>query len=109
MTLLGEAGLKKLARVNHANAVKLAEALGKVPGVEVVTPQFFNEFTIRTPKPGAEVIDALVDEGVIGGVPASRLFPDSPDLDTLIIVAATELTTPADRDAYARALAKVLS
>jgi glycine dehydrogenase subunit 1 len=109
MTLLGEAGLKKLARINHANAVKLAEALGTVPGVEIVTPQFFNEFTIRTPKPGAEVIDRLVDEGVIGGVPASRLFPDSPDLDRLIIVAATELTTPADREAYGHALAKVLS
>jgi glycine dehydrogenase subunit 1 len=109
MTLLGEAGLKKLARVNHANAVKLAEALSRVPGVEVVTPHFFNEFTIRTPKPGAAVIDSLVDAGVIGGVPASRLFPDSPDLDRLIIVAATELTTPADREAYASALAKVLA
>jgi glycine dehydrogenase subunit 1 len=109
MTLLGEAGLKKLARVNHANAVKLAEALGRVPGVEVMTPHFFNEFTIRTPKPGAAVIDKLVDEGVIGGVPASRLFPDSPDLDRHIIVAATELTTPADREAYASALAKVLA
>jgi glycine dehydrogenase subunit 1 len=109
MTLLGEAGLKKLARVNHANAVKLAEALSRVPGVEVVTPHFFNEFTIRTPKPGAEVIDSLVDAGVIGGVPASRLFPDSPDLDRLIIAAATELTTPADREAYASALAKVLA
>jgi glycine dehydrogenase subunit 1 len=75
----------------------------------VVTPHFFNEFTIRTPKPGAEVIDALVDEGVIGGVPASRLFPDHSDLHDLIIVAATELTSPGDRDAYGRALTKVLS
>jgi glycine dehydrogenase subunit 1 len=109
MTLLGEAGLKKLARINHANAVRLAEALGEVPGVEVVTPYFFNEFTIRTAKPGAEVIDMLVDEGVIGGVPASRLFPDSPDLANLIIVAATELTSPEARDAYVSALTKVLS
>jgi glycine dehydrogenase subunit 1 len=109
MTLLGEAGLKKLAAVNHANAVRLADSLAGVPGVEVVTPHFFNEFTIRTPKPGAAVIDALVDEGVIGGVPASRLFPDTPELDNLIIVAATELTSPADRDSYVSALTKVLS
>jgi glycine dehydrogenase subunit 1 len=109
MTLLGEAGLKKLAAINHANAVRLADALAKVPGSEVITPYFFNEFTIRTSKPGAEVIDALVDEGVIGGVPASRLFPDNPDLADLIIVAATEMTTPADRDAYVSALTKVLS
>ena len=34
LSLLGEAGLRRLARINHANAVKLADALGKVPGVE---------------------------------------------------------------------------
>jgi glycine dehydrogenase subunit 1 len=109
MTLLGEAGLKKLARINHANAVKLADSLAKVPGVEIATPHFFNEFTIRTPKAGADVIDRLVDEGVIGGVPAARLFPDSLDLHDLIIVAATELTSPADRETYVSALTKVLS
>jgi glycine dehydrogenase subunit 1 len=109
MTLLGESGLKKLARLNHANAVALADTLAKVKGVEIVTPHFFNEFTIRTPKPGAQVIDALVDEGVIGGVPASRLWPGEDALDTLIIVAATEVNSPEDRDAYAAALAKVLA
>ena len=34
MSLLGEAGLTRLAALNHANAVKLAEALADVPGVE---------------------------------------------------------------------------
>jgi glycine dehydrogenase subunit 1 len=106
MTLLGETGLKKLARLNHANAVALADKLAAVPGVEIVTPHFFNEFTIRTPKPGAEVIDTLVDHGVIGGVPASRLFPGD-GLDDLIIVAATEVNTDEDRDAYAAALREV--
>ncbi|MDF2813055.1 MAG: hypothetical protein K0S56_4086, partial [Microvirga sp.] len=36
MTLLGEAGLKRLARINHANAVKLADQLAGVKGVEVL-------------------------------------------------------------------------
>jgi glycine dehydrogenase subunit 1 len=109
MTLLGEAGLKRLARLNHASAVALADRLAKVQGVEIVTPHFFNEFTIRTPKPGADVIDALVDEGVIGGVPASRLWPGEDALDKLILVAATEVNTAEDRDAYAAALTKVLA
>lgn len=108
MTLLGETGLKRLARLNHANAVALADRLASVPGVEIVTPHFFNEFTIRTPKPGAEIIDALVDHGVIGGVPASRLFPGD-GLDDLIIVAATEVNTKEDREAYAGALREVLA
>jgi glycine dehydrogenase subunit 1 len=109
LTLLGEAGLRKLAQANHTNAVALADALGAVPGVEVVTPQFFNEFTIRTPKPGAEIIDALADEGVIGGVPASRLFPGDELLANYIIVAATETNTETDRTAYEAALRKVLA
>ena len=32
MSLLGEAGLKRLARVNHANAVRLADRLADVAG-----------------------------------------------------------------------------
>ena len=87
----------------------LADQLARIDGVEIVTPQFFNEFTIKTPKPGAEVIDALADEGVMGGVPASRLFPGEAGLDRLIIVAATEVNTPEDRAAYATALKKVLA
>src|SRR5687768_10943295 len=47
MTLLGEAGLKRLARVNHAGAVQLAERLAQVAGVSLVNGPFFNEFTLR--------------------------------------------------------------
>ena len=47
MTLLGEAGLRKLAALNHANACDLADRLAKIKGVEVITPAFFNEFTLR--------------------------------------------------------------
>lgn len=109
LTLLGEAGLRKLAALNHANAVALAKALGDVDGVEVITPQFFNEFTIRTAKPGAEVINALVERGVIGGVPASRLWPGKHETGGLIIVAATEITSSADIAAYKTALNEVLN
>jgi len=109
LTLLGEAGLTRLARVNHANAVKLAEALAKVPGVAVLNDTFFNEFTIRVPGDAAAVVEALAGQRVIGGVPASRLDPGRPELADLIIVASTEVNTDADRAAYAAALAKVLA
>jgi len=108
MTLLGEAGLRRLARINHANAVALAKALGKVKGVTVLNETFFNEFTIRVPGDGAQVIEKLAAKGVLGGVPASRLSPDNPDLTDLIIVASTEVNTDDDRAAYAQALREVL-
>ena len=109
MTLLGEKGLRAVARASHAAAVDLAEALGRVPGVEVLTPHFFNEFTIRVRRDGAEVIDALADKGILGGVPASRLWPERPEFADRIIVAATELTSARDRDAYAQALKEILT
>ena len=108
MTLLGEAGLRRLARINHANAVALAKALAKVKGVTVLNDAFFNEFTIRVPGNAAEVIEKLAKKGVLGGVPASRLEPARPDLADLIVVASTEVNTDADRAAYVKALKRVL-
>jgi glycine dehydrogenase subunit 1 len=107
MTLLGETGLRRLAALNHAAAVDLAERLAAIKGVSVLTGAFFNEFTIRTPRKAAELIEDLAARGILGGLPVSRLAPGA-GLDDLIVVAATELTTPADRQAYADALARCL-
>jgi len=108
MTLLGETGLRKLAALNHANAVKLAEMLADVKGVSVLNGTFFNEFTIRVPGDAADVVEKLAAKGVLGGVPVSRLEPDRPELADLIVVAATEINTGADRAAYVKALGEVL-
>jgi glycine dehydrogenase subunit 1 len=108
LTLLGEAGLRKLAALNHARAAALADALAQIPGVEILTPHFFNEFTIKTSKPSGWVIGQLVDRGVIGGVPASRLWPDEAGLANLIVVAATEMTSGDDIAAYKAGLSEVL-
>jgi glycine dehydrogenase subunit 1 len=109
LSLLGEAGLGRLARINHANAVKLADALGKVRGVTVLNKTFFNEFTIRVPGDAAAVIEKLAQKGVLGGVPASRLDPGKPELRDLVIVAATEVNNDEDRAAYVKALTEVLA
>ena len=45
MTLLGEAGLTRLAQTNHANAVTLADQLSRVGGGEVITPALLNQLT----------------------------------------------------------------
>ncbi|MDP2619822.1 MAG: aminomethyl-transferring glycine dehydrogenase subunit GcvPA [Hyphomicrobiales bacterium] len=108
LALLGDQGLKRLAQINHANAVRLAKALAAVKGVKIVTPAFFNEFTVRLPGDGAEIVERLAERGVIGGVPVSRLEPERDDLADLVIVAATETNSDADRDAYAAALREVL-
>ncbi|MCH8522562.1 aminomethyl-transferring glycine dehydrogenase subunit GcvPA [Glycocaulis sp.] len=107
MTLLGEKGLRQLATLNHEAACTLADALANVPGVELVTPTFFNEFTVKLPKDAAGVTESLIAKGVLAGVPASRLYPGK-GLDNLLIIAATETNTQADIDLFARALKEVL-
>jgi len=108
LTLLGESGLRRLAALNHANAVDLAERLARVRGVKVLNGAFFNEFTIRVPGDAVAVIDRLADKGILGGVPVARLLPDHPGLAGDIICAATEINTDADRAALAEALRAVL-
>ena len=107
MSLLGQTGLQRLAKVNHANAVQLADRLSDLKGVSVINECFFNEFTIRTPRAAVELIDALAKKGIIGGLPVSRLLPDA-GLDDLIVVANTEMNSDEDRAAYAAILAECL-
>ena len=108
LTLLGEAGLTRLARINHGKAARLAERLSTIKGVDVVSDTFFNEFTLRLPKPAAAVVDGLAERGIMGGVPVSRLIPGDPELSNLLLVAATETNTDADMDALIGGLREVL-
>ena len=98
MGLLGEAGLTRLARLNHARAVRLSRALRAVPGVELLNKSFFNEMTIRLPVPAAPIVELLAKAGVLAGVPVIRLLPNDPAVRNLIVLAATELTTDEDID-----------
>ncbi|WP_296817532.1 aminomethyl-transferring glycine dehydrogenase subunit GcvPA [Brevundimonas sp.] len=107
MSLLGETGLRRLALLNHEAAVKTRDALASVPGVEVLTPRFFNEFAVRLPKSATEVVEALADRGILGGVPYGRLAPDA-GMDDVLLVAATEVTTDGHIEALKTALAEIL-
>ncbi|MBI1684553.1 aminomethyl-transferring glycine dehydrogenase subunit GcvPA [Caulobacter hibisci] len=104
MSLLGEQGLRQLASLNHQKALATAKALAAIPGVEVLTPRFFNEFAVRLPKDAAEVVETLAAHGVIAGVPYSRLEPGS-GLDDVLLVATTETTLDTDITFFAKLLA----
>ncbi|ATQ68754.1 MULTISPECIES: aminomethyl-transferring glycine dehydrogenase subunit GcvPA [Methylosinus] len=103
LTLLGEAGLRRLARANHASAVRLAERLARVHGVEVLNETFFNEFTLRVSSDAARLVERLAERGVLAGVPVSRLLPGA-GLDDLLLVTSTEVATNEDHEAFIAAL-----
>jgi glycine dehydrogenase subunit 1 len=108
LSLLGEAGLTRLSRLNHAIAVQVAERLASIPGVELVNRSFFNEFATRLSKPAAPVVEALAGQGVLAGVPVSRFYPERADLADLLLVAATEMVTQEDIDRLEAGLREVL-
>ncbi len=108
MTLLGEKGLRQLAELNHAKAVAAADRLAHVPGVELVSGAFFNEFTLRLPSEARPVVRAMADRGVLGGVSLGRLYPGVDALANGLVVAVTETVTNEDVEALARALEECL-
>ena len=103
MSLLGQVGLQRLARLNHQQARKLEAAVEEVDGVQVLTPRFFNEFAVRLPVAAAPVVERLASENVLAGVPVSRLAPAA-GMDDVLLLAATETTTDDDIAALAAAL-----
>jgi glycine dehydrogenase subunit 1 len=108
LTLLGEAGLTKLAALNHAKASRLADRLGDLPGIKLLNETFFNEFTLALSKPAVPVVEALAKKRVLGGVPVFRLHPRK-EAENLLLVAATELNSDDDMAALESGLKEVLA
>jgi len=107
MSLLGDAGLKQMAVLNHENACHLADVIDGIKGAEVMNDTFFNEFTVKLNKPAAEVVEALANEDILGGVPFSRISGGAHE--DLLLVCATEIVSDEDIHAFGHALEEVLS
>ncbi|MBV8171758.1 MAG: aminomethyl-transferring glycine dehydrogenase subunit GcvPA [Candidatus Eremiobacteraeota bacterium] len=104
LATVGRKGLTSIASANMANARALARAIGAVPGFGIAFDgAYFNEFVARTPLPAAELCARLEKRGILAGLPLSRFYPE---LVHELLVCATELTTPAQIDDFANALAQ---
>ena len=108
MSLLGERGLRDLASLNHAKAVKAAERLVQIPGVTLVNDSFFNEFTLKLPSNARDVVHKLAEKQVLGGVSLGRLYPNVVELENGLLVAVTEVVSDEDVETFAAALQEVL-
>lgn len=94
MGLLGEDGFKRLARLNHEAACKLADALEDIDGVSIINDGFFNEFTVELSRPASDIVDTLAEQGIVAGYPQGHR----------LILAATEMTSDQDIDVLKNAL-----
>jgi glycine dehydrogenase subunit 1 len=101
---LGPEGLAEVGRQCAARAAYAADQLTSIPGVELVHPSapFFKEFALRLPRSARVVRDALLDHGILAGVPFPAVGDD------VLLVAVTEKRDRGEIDRYARAMAEVL-
>ena len=107
MSLLGDAGLQRMAALNHENACHMADIIDGIDGAKVLNETFFNEFTVKLSKPAADVIEALADKGILGGVPFSRISGGKHK--NLLLICTTEVVSDEDMHALGKALAEVLT
>ena len=107
LSLLGEQGFRDLAKLNHANAVELADRLDALTDIEVLPQTYFNEFAVRLGGSAAVAVETLAAHNILAGVPASRLFGPDAGVNDILLVAVSELTQPEDMDALCAGLAEV--
>ena len=87
----------------------LADRLAAIPGVELASDCFFNEFTLRLNRDAGEVVSTLAADGILAGVPAGRLFPGEAAAEPLLILAVTETVREADVERLDAGLREALS
>ena len=106
LSLLGDVGFQRLAKLNHGAAVQLYNAIKTVPNIDILTSTFFNEFVIRLPIAAAPVVEKLIQHQILGGIPISRFYPGQ--FDNLLLVAATETNTPEEINHFVTILGEII-
>jgi glycine dehydrogenase subunit 1 len=107
MSLLGAQGLEAVAQASMQRTADLVEALAKVAGVrKASSAAHFHEAVLLLDRPPGPVLAALARAGILGGLDLADRYPE---LGHAMLVCATETKLAVDIDAYAAALADVMS
>ena len=106
LSLIGKAGIAKLARLNHDKSEYAKDCIGKIPGVTVKkSSPTFNEFTVALNKNANVVVEKMIDRGFAAGFPLGRFYKG---MNNYLLIAVTEKRTKQDIDKFAENLEKVL-
>ncbi|MFP4080127.1 MAG: aminomethyl-transferring glycine dehydrogenase subunit GcvPA [Ectothiorhodospira sp.] len=103
MALLGPEGLERVAAASMAHTRDLAERLAASGCGPVFSGERFHEVAVRVGGDAERVAAAMAEEGVLGGYPLGR---DYPELKDALLVCVTETKTGEDLDRYVTALEK---
>lgn len=107
MSLLGAAGLERVATSCQTQTGALIAALTRIKGVKLAFggPRF-HEAVLQLDRNVAAVLEALAQRGIVGGYDLSRHYPE---LGNALLVCATETRTDEDIAAYEAALRQVMT
>jgi len=106
MSLMGAAGLERVAAACQTQTTALVDALTGIKGVKLVfNGPRFHEAVLQIDRKVGDVLEALAQRGVIGGYDLSRQYPE---LGNALLVCATEMRTNEDVEQYAAALREVI-
>jgi glycine dehydrogenase subunit 1 len=99
---MGGDGLRRLAELSAQRAHWLAAAITEREGYRLAwSGPFLSEFVIRTPRPAEDVQAAMLERGVLAGLPLGRF---DPGLRDALQVSVTEMNDGAGLKAYLEAL-----
>jgi len=105
---LGTAGLREVALRCARGTRYCREALCAIPGVEpVFDAPVVREFALRAPLAAEVIVDRLLAEGYLGGIPVREGFAGTA-AEGALLVAVTERRTAAEIDGFAAAFARVI-
>ncbi len=105
LSALGKCGLRRMAELCYHKAHYAAQVISKIRGFKVATKKpFFKEFVVQCPMPVADLNDALLEYGIIGGY---DLAGDYPDLDKHMLLCVTERNSREEIDYLAESLREV--
>jgi glycine dehydrogenase subunit 1 len=106
MSLLGAAGLARVAAASLQRTADLVAALSRVAGVKAAfTAPRFHEAVLLLDRPVAPVLGSLARRGIFGGLDLADRYPE---LGHALLVCATETKVQSDIDSYAGALADIM-
>ncbi|HNW81848.1 MAG TPA: aminomethyl-transferring glycine dehydrogenase subunit GcvPA [bacterium] len=105
LATMGKNGLREVALMNLKRAEYLKKKIASETACKIAfSGHTYNEFTILVPGIAEKILKELEKEGVLGGIPAAKYYPE---LDNAIIVNTTEVHTYEELDRFVSVLKKV--
>ena len=103
---LGKHGLARVATLCTQKAHDLADRLAESGRPPVHSAPFFHEFVVDCGRPAEQVVEELLADGYLAGLPLGRFYPDRVNE---LLVCVTEQRSAGEIEEFAQALVRCIA